>query len=220
MHTFGKSLLKKILANIFEKDNKKTLTSQEREILDAAVENFNIGDVIPSENNPTSDFVPNRSAVPALIEFCRNLYCFYIQGPDGVYEFIELYSKLEQDHDRISKIKFSQNQLDIAIRICSIAYHNEEVDHLLTKDELNEVFKWQYNDIKDLIALKESINNFEEYWDEVLYNYKRPNARINRIHYLIQKIEEFEQHPLIRKFQEALPMLDKLKLKYTSQLSQ
>lgn len=60
----------------------------------------------------------------------------------------------------------------------------------------------------------QACNGFESYWDGILNTYKHQSARLNRIDYLIDCLDDFSQKSFVKDSQEATHKVLQLRQKY------
>ena len=109
----------------------------------------------------------------------------------------------EDDYHPTSK------EIDIAIRFCTISHAQGRCPHQLTSSEINDILNWESYYIDKSVIMNVTAS-FKTYWDDVLANYKRPSAKINRINYLIDylnKIKEKESLQQLPNYKEHIAKL-------------
>lgn len=159
-----------------------------------------------------------RRLIGDLMEYLHLLHGFYIERPYGLHEFVKLHDSITKAYTSVSGILSSSDDFKIALRICSIAHHQNVCNYSLDENELIEALKWSYGGVRDEKVLKYAIDNYEQYWDGVLEAYVRPSARIKRLNYLVKKLEEFSQEPCILQLPDLLPQIHCLQQKYMTML--
>lgn len=233
MFHFGKPFLLKSLISIFEKDKCRSLTSSEISELEQTLDDDLGIDYSASYKKSTLECNTQGSSYPDpftmrkerrltindLMEYLHLLYIFYIKKPDGLHEFVKLHDSIVNARKSVEgRIPISSDDLKIALRICTIAYHKNICNYSLNENELIKALQWQYGGDKDKEVFKFAINNYEQYWDSVLEAYVRPSARIKRLHYLVEKLDRFSQIPCILQLSDQLPLICHLRQKYVAML--
>lgn len=109
---------------------------------------------------------------------------------------------------------------DAAIRFCKTEYYYGTCTHQLTNDDIDLVYSWQTNEIDFHEILGHVLQNYQIYWDEVLDSYVRPSARIKRLHYLVDNLEEFLKLPDLQEYSDITEGMRALQARYKSQIAE
>lgn len=131
------------------------------------------------------------------------------------------FEKNAQEFSRIKnealKKRVTMSNIMVVARYCKLQYYIEECDYEITHSDTEKLKKWKEFSDKDL-SVDKIIDNYKEYWDEVIANYKRPSARTNRLKYLVEKLTEIREKPYIQESQLFIDKIDALKAHYSNQL--
>lgn len=122
----------------------------------------------------------------------------------------------EIKNDALEK-QVTMSNIMVAIRYCRLQYYQKECNYKIKRADIKKLEQWKEFSDKE-ISIEMLINNYKEYWDEVLANYKRPSARTNRLKYLVEKLTEIREKPYIQESQLFIDKIDALKAHYSEQL--
>lgn len=109
----------------------------------------------------------------------------------------------------------TRKEIDIAIRFCTIRHAQRKCTHQLTSSEINDICNWESYYI-DKSVITNVAASFKSYWDDVLDNYKRPSAKINRINYLINYLNKIKEKESLQQFPNFKDHITKLISHYSS----
>lgn len=107
-----------------------------------------------------------------------------------------------------------------AIKFCRMEYYYGTCDYQLTEEDIKFVLNWETNDIDTHEILKDVLNSYKEYWDEVLASYVRPSARIKRFQYLIDDLDKIMDLPDVQEYPNILQGVKELQNLYQLQLNE
>lgn len=105
-----------------------------------------------------------------------------------------------------------------AIRFCRIEFIYGRCNHSLTDNDVQTILNWQTVTIDTHAILERVLINYKEYWDDVLASYIRPSARIKRLQYLVEKLEDVSKQPYLQEYPDLIHGVKNLKEWYLTQL--
>lgn len=105
-----------------------------------------------------------------------------------------------------------------AFRFCRIGYHSGSCDKELTDKDIRDVLNWHTNTIDKHKIVESVLNSYKDYWDDVLASYKRPSARIKRLQYLVENLEDVSKLPFVQEYPDILSRVKELQGLYRLQL--
>lgn len=157
----------------------------------------------------------NRRKIWAIIRILISNY--ELQKATNRYSYKKAIEDLEQYRSRLSEYEYDRRDVEIAVRLIRLKHAQGECEapiEVITSYDIN-TFSANENINLDLsqIILK-SLSNEEEYWDNVLANYKRQHAKINRLQYLVDSYTCEKDNPLIQKYPTVISKVDELMIKY------
>lgn len=120
----------------------------------------------------------------------------------------------------LRKLHPDNYSFDAAIRFCRMENYYGTCDYLLTDDDVNFILNWKSNSIDVHDTLKKVLASYKSYWDGVLSSYVRPSARIKRLQYLIEDLENIMNLPYIQEHLDVLQGVKELQSQYQSQLNE
>ena len=189
-------------------------------------EKSNISNILLSSSN---DYIENHSAFWAyrdikrkviieVIEYIENAYKIERDISD-FYELDKCIEGLNARKENLKKLQPTAEHFSIAFRFCRLKHFNQECDGDIEELNLKNLEDWEnYTPNWAIIAAKEIIPIYKKYWDDVLYNYKRKDAKIKRLNYLIEKTELFSTRTYITSSQENIQLMQELKAYYKGML--
>lgn len=205
-----------IIESIEKSAGRKLTKSEKRNISNLLLSSSN------DNNNHFSTFWANRDKK-------RNIII-------GVIEYIEIAHKIEGDisdfyeldkcieclnarKENLKKLQPTTEHFSIAFRFCSLKHFNQVCDGNIEELNLKNLEDWEnYTPKWAEKAAKCIIPAYKEYWDDVLFNYKRKDAKIKRLNYLIEKTEMFSTRTYITNSQENIQLMQELKAYYKGML--
>lgn len=152
-----------------------------------------------------------------VLSFIRS-YHYNFCNLNSFYDYDNAVKEHKEIIDRLNGEEITNLGIKLAIRFCHLQYAKGTCDHLLSVDEENRLINkdWGYPDAERCV--KPIIPVFKEYWDDVLRSYKRPSAKIDRLKYLVELLDNVGTKPLIQENKNLQNELLSLKDYYAQQL--
>lgn len=132
--------------------------------------------------------------------------------------------------NNIADHKYAQGELrkahpdgypfEVAIRFCRMEYYYGTCDHQITDNDVKFILNWQSNIIDTHETLKNVLSAYKKHWDGVLVSYVRPSARIKRLQYLVENLEDMMDLPDIQEYPDILQDMKELQNQYQLQLNE
>lgn len=135
--------------------------------------------------------------------------------------FYEYKNNLASHNHAVEELKTSKPDkyhLEAAIRFCQIEYLCGRCDYELTQEDIDLLENWETITIDNNRILNDILTSYKEYWDNVLDSYTRPSARIKRLQYLIQDLQEVMKMPFLQNTPNVLNNIKELQDYYQSLL--
>ena len=110
----------------------------------------------------------------------------------------------------------TNSNINVAIRYCRFQYYQKECNYKFKRADIKKLEQWKDLSVND-ISIESLINKV--YWDDMLLNYKGPSARVNRLKFLVENLEELKEKPYIRQSSVLLQKIQDLKTYYVTKLS-
>lgn len=136
---------------------------------------------------------------------------------NNIYDFKKSWERLKMCTAILSEYKATEDDFKSAYRLIRIKYIYGEYPNL--ENGLPEFPELNLNLIlnpdKELL-LDGMYNRMKEYWDEVVMAYKTNPARKRRVNYLINRLSNEQQMPLIADIPAIVDKLELLKKHYAS----
>lgn len=148
----------------------------------------------------------------------------YIAAYNALVESSDFYSYhnnlIEYNNAREELSKSSPNEYSfrVAFRFCRIGYYSGACDKELTDKDIRDVLNWYASTIDKYKIVEHVLNSYKDYWDDVLASYKRPSARIKRLHYLVEYLEGVSNLSFIQEYPDILSRIKDLQGFYMLQL--
>ena len=120
--------------------------------------------------------------------------------------------------EELKTSKPDEYHLKAAIRFCQIEYLCGRCDYELTQEDIDLLENWETKTIDNNRILNDILTSYKEYWDSVLDSYNRPSARIKRLQYLIQDLQEVMKMPFLQNTPNVLNNIKELQDYYQSLL--
>ena len=137
---------------------------------------------------------------------------------EDFYNYERNYSDFKLQRGRLRKRRPSEYEISVAIRFCRMEYYYETCDRKIEPIEEKQMQDWQSIEIDVERLFERLLDNFVEYWDDVLESYVRKDARIKRIHYLIERIDYFKKLSGFRESEHIQQRLAETKEYYNKML--
>lgn len=135
--------------------------------------------------------------------------------------FHEYKNNIASHNHAVEELKISKPDkyhLEAAIRFCQIEYLCGRCDYELTQEDIDLLENWETKTIDNNRILNDILTTYKEYWDNVLDSYTRPSARIKRLQYLIQDLQEVMKMPFLQNTPNVLNNIKELQDYYQSLL--
>lgn len=135
--------------------------------------------------------------------------------------FYEYKNNIASHNRAVEELKISKPDkyhLEAAIRFCQIEYLCGRCDYELTQEDIDLLENWETKTIDNNRILNDILTTYKEYWDNVLDSYTRPSARIKRLQYLIQDLQEVMKMPFLQNTPNVLNNIKELQDYYQSLL--
>ncbi|MBF1079332.1 MAG: hypothetical protein HXL36_03075 [Prevotellaceae bacterium] len=145
-------------------------------------------------------------------------YKALMEETTNFYQFRDNYAVFKTAKGEMRKRHPDTNALNTAIRFCRMEYFYETCKHNITEKEIQTLYDWKNLTIDDAQLLNSVLINFDKYWKGVLNSYVRPSARINRIKYLIDELDEIKTMETILSYPNIVTKIDELRKHYESML--
>lgn len=142
----------------------------------------------------------------------------YLMESSDFYSFKKNFSDHKFAKGTLRKLRPDDYSFDAAVRFCRMEYYYGTCDHQLTDDDVKFISNWQSNIIDTHDTLKNVLSAYKEHWDGVLASYVRPSARIKRLQYLVENLEEMMALPDIQEYPDIIQGIKELQKRYQSQL--
>lgn len=218
---FSKNALSKALISIFKKDNGRQATVFERHEIESALDEI----METHEYTPISDEEVeqdanavrknNANALLHLISVAENIVSsenFY-DLDKNIGDFLYVRSRMQEE-----QIRLTSDEIDAVIRLCRSYYVKGMCQHELSQNEIRNIHNWETYSFNDLFIINNVTVSFKTYWDDVLAGYKRPSARLNRINYLINHLNEMKHKETIQQLPNFEEEINELIQYYNSTL--
>ena len=134
------------------------------------------------------------------------------------YSFQNNLTEYENAREELGKYSPNDYSFRVAFRFCRTEYYSGACDKELTDKDIRDVLNWHTNTIDKYKIAESVLNSYKDYWDGVLASYKRPSARIKRLHYLVENLEDVSKLPFIQEYPDILSRVKDLQGLYSSQL--
>lgn len=134
------------------------------------------------------------------------------------YSFQNNLTEYENAKKNLNKYSPNDDSFRVAFRFCRIEHYSGACDKELTDKDIRDVLNWHTNSVDKHKVVESVLNSYKDYWDDVLASYKRPSARIKRLQYLVQNLEDVSNLSYIQEFPDILSRIKNLQGIYISQL--
>lgn len=148
----------------------------------------------------------------------------YMVAYNDLVEFSDFYSfqnnlnEYENAKEDLRKLSPNDYSFRVAFRFCRIEYCSGACDKELSDKDIQDVLNWHTNTIDKHRIVESVLDSYKDYWDDVLASYKRSSARIKRLQYLVQNLEEVSKLSFVQEFPDILSRIKDLQNLYISQL--
>lgn len=141
-----------------------------------------------------------------------------LSSSSNFYEYKNNIASHNRAVEELKSSKLDVYHLEAAIRFCQIEYLCGRCDYELTQEDIDLLENWETKTIDNNRILNDILTTYKEYWDNVLDSYTRPSARIKRLQYLIQDLQEVMQMPFLQNTPNVLNNIKELQDYYQSLL--
>ena len=139
-----------------------------------------------------------------------------LSNSQDFYEFRENHSAYQQALEALRGEKPSRLEFDTAFRFCSLKFRKGECERNISSEEKQIALNWESNSINLPIILENVLESYKAYWGDMLTSYKKPSARINRLNYLVEKLEEFKTWPEIATVPDLVYKIEQLQVYFSN----
>lgn len=186
---------RKALVSIFEREIGRQATASERHeiegLLDEIMESHEYTPISDEEVEQDANAVRKHNArallhligVAEKIASSENFYDL----DKNIGDFIYVKTKMQEE-----QIHLTNDEIDTVIRLCRSYYAKGMCQHELSQAEIRNIHNWETYYFNDLYIINDIAASFKTYWDDVLTGYKKTSARLNRINYLINHLNEMK----------------------------
>lgn len=143
-----------------------------------------------------------------------------IAQSSNFYDYKKYISDFNYAKGELKKSHPDEYSFKAAIRFCQMEFYYGTCDHQLTDEEIKYILNWQTNTIDTHEILKSVLVSYKEYWDDVLASYIRPSARIKRLQYLVDNLEDVMNLPDVQEYPDILEGVKELQSQYQLQLNE
>ena len=146
---------------------------------------------------------------------------YNLQKCTNRYEYKKIIENLEYLRKYLKEYQYDIHDVEIAIRLIRRKHIQGECEA-----PAEAIYSFNPKDFSSDMTLNidlsqnliEGLLQEEKYWDEVIKNYKRQHARINRLQYLVEGYCAEKMNPLIQKYPNVIAKADELMKKYETLL--
>ena len=134
------------------------------------------------------------------------------------YSFYNNLTEYENAKQKLWESSPDDYSLRTAVRFCRLEYYNGVCDHELTEKDIKAIYNWQSITIDIHDILTKVLISYKEYWDDVLASYKRQSARIKRLRYLVDNLEDVSKSSYIQEYPDIIHGVKELQETYRLQI--
>ena len=151
---------------------------------------------------------PNRKTV--IWHYLRFLKAYrdFQNDTDDFYAYKRNNKEFIQAKGELRKLHPSNDDILIAIRYCQKEYYYNLCDTKIDTNDIVLLQNWRELAINYEEVFSNTLERYVKYWDDVLNDYVQKAARIKRIHYLINNIEELKGYELFAQSDNILQQLN------------
>lgn len=224
-------LIKKSLLSIFEKENGRKASYREiaelYDIIDKEIsepnggEGSNYDEGVEMSYKYTPYYKHNRNRHTIIWHFLIFLKAYrdLCNGAKDFYDYKKNNKEFIRAKGELRKLHPSDDDVFITIRYCQREYYYGLCDTQMTTDKINLIQNWRKLAINHDEAFLKTLARYIEYWDDVISSYIQKSARIKRIHYLINNIEELKGYEIFANSDNILQQLNTTQEYYRQMLS-
>lgn len=168
-----------------------------------------------ANSNRSYERLIRHKKIWAVLNFVKSIEAIF--DSQNFYDLDKALLSYRTSIERLNNSEFHPSEDDIicALRFCDIQYHQGKCNHLLTCNERYRISNWKFLDLDYDSILKNVSERFIKYWDEVLDSYKQKSAKMRRIEYLINHLNEIQERKGLSEFPNIEEYLNKIKTYYT-----
>ena len=205
----------------YEAENRRPATEEEKKKLRRMASELlqdAFTDEPDKEDFVTDDeFVDYRYQAHQVLGF---IFCYHnnFSGLNSFYDLDKAIKELDEIVSRLDSEQFCDHSIKLAIKYCRIQYVKGDCSYYLSKEDEEKLLMraWEYPNLEK--PIRQIIPVFKEYWDGILQGYKRPSAKINRLNYLINLLNEVLEKPYLQQYNSAKTEVANLRDIYAKQL--
>lgn len=209
------------LVKRYEAENRRPATEEEKKELRRMASELlqdAFTDEPDKEDFVTDDeFVDYRYQAHQVLGF---IFCYHnnFSGLNSFYDLDKAIKELDEIISRLDSEQFCDLSIKLAIKYCRIQYVKGDCSYYLSKEDEEKLLMraWEYPNLEK--PIRQIIPVFKEYWDGILQGYKRPSAKINRLNYLINLLNEVLEKPYLQQYNSAKTEVANLRDIYAKQL--
>lgn len=125
---------------------------------------------------------------------------------------------LDKAYNRLSQVDYSPttDDISVALRYCLIKHHQGSCSRTITNSEKESIFNWSNYHMDYEPILEQVTVSFQQYWDEVISEYKRVASKKNRIDYFVEHLNDMRKKKNIMQLPKIHEQLNTLILHYTT----
>ena len=140
----------------------------------------------------------------AVLNYAKSLEAIY--DSSNFYDLEKALIEYQNAFARFDDPDFhpSEGEIQCAFRFCDIQYCIGKCQHYLTEEEKRNISNWSFYTLDYMNILNAVSKRFRTYWDDVLGAYKKKNAFLNRLDYLINHLDEVKH----RKNLSTIPRIE------------
>lgn len=190
--------VREAFVSFYEKENGRKATASERHEIENMVDKImeshdntsDLDEEIEIEEDTNAIRKQNEQELLHLIFVAE-----YVKSSENFYDLDKriddfLYVRIRMRV--VKRIHLTSDEIDTVIRLCKF-YHTKGIcQHELSQAEIRNIHNWEKYYFHDLYIINNVAASFKAYWDDVLAGYTRPSARLNRINYLINHLNEMK----------------------------
>lgn len=114
------------------------------------------------------------------------------------YEFRDNREKCLDIKRQMAEENPSNEHFDIAFRFCKIEHVNKRCKRNISIEDQKQIRNWRDYDVEISQIALGVISKYEQYWDNVIASYKRVDAKINRIKYIVEDLDKIRKDSLMQ----------------------
>ena len=141
-----------------------------------------------------------------------------IEECTSFYDLDKAIDNYNDAYNRLSQVDYSPttDDISVALRYCLIKHHQGSCSRTITNSEKESIFNWSNYHMDYEPILEQVTVSFQQYWDEVISEYKRVASKKNRIDYLVEHLNDMRKKKNIMQLPKIHERLNTLILHYTT----